>query len=446
MGYLDFLFTRLEKTADNIALAFRQQAITGNQLQEEIRSAKDKLNQAGCARGEVIILNGDFSISSVAYLLALIDLSAIVVPLTAQTKKTVDDQLSELTPNYLINTYGEVSIEPLTPAGKPNEYIAQLQSSGKPGLILYTSGSTGKPKAVVHDFSKLLKKFTHQRPSLVTVNFLLFDHWGGLNTLLHSLSNGSMLVLPDVDRSPDTICALIEKFRIELLPATPSFLNMLILSGALERYDLSSVRVISYGAEPMPASTLNSLRKHFPQVDLKQTYGMIELGVLRAKSKDNSSLWVKLGGEGYELRVVDGILQIKSDSTMLGYINAPTPITDDGFFITGDMVEQHGEYFKILGRKSDIINIGGQKVYPSEIETVLLQIEGVEDATVVGESNPLMGSIVVANIVPSKQSDQEELTRRIKRECAMQLQSFMVPTRIKFSSDVLQNHRLKRQR
>jgi acyl-CoA synthetase (AMP-forming)/AMP-acid ligase II len=131
---------------------------------------------------------------------------------------------------------------------------------------------------------------------------------------------------------------------------------------------------------------------------------------------------------------------------MLGYVNAPTPVTEDGYFITGDMVEEQGEYLKILGRKSDIINIGGQKVYPSEIETVLLQIDEVEDATVVGEPNPLMGNIVVANIRSTNQVNHDELIRKIKRECAQQLQRFMVPSRITITSETLQNHRLKRQR
>lgn len=446
MAYIDFLLSRLQETADNPVLAVRDKVITGTQLFEAIHSAKATLIKAGCQPGNVIILHGDFSINSVAFLLALIDIEIIVVPLTSQTKNNVNEQIDELTPDYMIDTYADVSIEPMVSTDKPNEYIEQLKIAKKPGLILYTSGSTGKPKAVVHDFSKLLKKFTLKRPSLVTLNFLLFDHWGGLNTLLHSLSNNSMLVLPDADRNTDTICELIEKFKIELLPATPSFLNMLILSGALERHNLSSLRVISYGAEPMPKSTLKTLVKYFPDVDLRQTYGMIELGVLRAKSKDNSSLWVKLGGEGYDLRVVDGILQIKSDSTMLGYVNAPTPFTEDGYFITGDMVEEQGEYLKILGRKSDIINIGGQKVYPSEIETVLLQIDEVEDAIVFGEPNPLMGNIVVANIRSTNQMSHDELIRKIKRECAQQLQRFMVPSRINITSETLQNHRLKRQR
>ncbi len=145
---------------------------------------------------------------------------------------------------------------------------------------------------------------------------------------------------------------------------------------------MSALRLITYGAEPMPQSTLVGLRVAFPQVELRQTYGLIELGVLRAKSLSSDSLWVKVGGEGYDLRVVDGILQIKADAAMLGYLNAPSPFTDDGYFITGDRVELNGEYLRFLGRESELINVGGQKVFPAEVEGVLLECELVEEAVV----------------------------------------------------------------
>jgi long-chain acyl-CoA synthetase len=446
MYHIDFLLKKIKRNGGNIALAFRDITITGDALHKKIHEARSILYHAGVSSGKVTILHGDFSINSIAYLLALTDLGAIIVPLTYRTKLSVAEQLDKITPDYLIDTYSEVSIEKMNSVKNSHKYIVQLKEAKKPGIILYTSGSSGVPKAVVHDFSKLLEKFKQSRPSHITLNFLLFDHWGGLNTLLHSLSNGSTLVLPDDDRSPDRICSLIEKYRIELLPATPSFLNMLVLSGAYNRYDLSSVRIISYGAEPMPESTLRNLVVHFPNVDFRQTYGMIELGVLRAKSRSKDSLWVRLGGDGYTLRVVDGILQIKSESSMIGYIGTETPVTEDGYFITGDMVEQDGEYLKILGRDSDLINVAGQKVYPSEIESVLLQINEIADASVSGEPNPLMGHIIVANIVPVDNTDEHQLILKVKRECAQKLQAFMVPSRINISKSPLQNHRLKRQR
>lgn len=445
MSHIDFIIERVEAMGDAAVLGFHNRIASGKELGERIRASAAWLREQGVRQGNAVALVGDFSIDTVAIMMALIDAAAISIPLTPATLRAIGNQLDEVQPSFVIDATKPALAVERRSTGEPNDLYKIIQERKVPGLVLFTSGSTGKPKAVVHDYSKLLAKFHKRRPTMVTLNFLLFDHWGGLNTLLHSLSNSAMLVLPD-SRAPDDVCTLVERHRVELLPATPSFLNMLLISGAGKRHDLSSIKVISYGAEPMPASTLKMLRDAFPTVELRQTYGMIELGVLRAKSKDDSSLWVKLGGEGYDLRVVDGVLQVKAEAAMLGYLNAPSPITPDGYFITGDMVEQDGEYLKILGRRSDLINVGGQKVYPAEVETVLLQIEGVVDASVFGEKHPLLGKIVCATIVAAEGADEDELRKRIKRECAEKLQRFMVPARINITAGSLQNHRLKRQR
>jgi acyl-coenzyme A synthetase/AMP-(fatty) acid ligase len=445
MSHIDFIIERVEAIGDAAILGFQNHIASGKELGERIRSSAAWLRDQGVRQGDAVALVGDFSIDTVSIMMALIDAAAISIPLTPATLRAIGNQLDEVQPSFVIDATKPTLTVERRSSGEPNELYRIIQERGAPGLVLFTSGSTGKPKAVVHDYSKLLTKFQKRRPTMVTLNFLLFDHWGGLNTLLHSLSNSAMLVLPD-SRAPDDVCDLVERHRVELLPATPSFLNMLLISGAAKRHDLSSIKVISYGAEPMPASTLKMVRDAFPKVELRQTYGMIELGVLRAKSKDDSSLWVKLGGEGYDLRVVDGVLQVRAAAAMLGYLNAPSPITPDGYFITGDMVEQDGEYFKILGRQSDLINVGGQKVYPAEVETVLLQIEGVVDASVFGERHPLLGKIVCAAVVVAEGQDEDELRKRIKRESADRLQPFMVPIRIIISRGSLQNHRLKRQR
>jgi acyl-coenzyme A synthetase/AMP-(fatty) acid ligase len=246
------------------------------------------------------------------------------------------------------------------------------------------------------------------------------------------------------DRSPAAVCAIIEKFRVQLLPATPTFLNLLLLSGIYKEFDLSSLAVISYGAEPMPQSTLDRLKDVFPQIKLQQTYGLIEVGVLRSKSKDDGSLWVKVGGEGYETRIVDGILQIKTKSTILGYLNAPTPITEDGWFITGDAVEQDGEYLRILGRKSEMINVGGEKVYPAEVESVIQQMEEVVEATVYGEKNPLIGSIVCAKVRTSSDLSSEDLSQKVKSFCKERLEKFKVPVKVQIFNESHYGDRFKK--
>lgn len=276
-----------------------------------------------------------------------------------------------------------------------------------------------------------------------TLNFLLFDHWGGLNTLLHGLSNNCPLVMPE-ERSPDAICELIERYQIELLPTTPGFLNMLLISKAHRKFNVSSLRLISYGAEPMSAITLNAIYKNFPGVDIRQTYGMIELGVLRAKSKSPDSLWVKLGGDGYTIRIVDNKLEIKADSAMLGYLNSDSPFTEDGYLKTGDLVEQDGEWIRILGRQSDLINVGGQKVYPAEVESAILSCPGVTDVTVYGEPNSILGMIVCATVVVGNGVEESAFKNILKKHCLGLLQPFMIPMKIKFADEIKLSSRFKR--
>ena len=207
------------------------------------------------------------------------------------------------------------------------------------------------------------------------------------------------------DRSPEMVCRAIEAHRVELLPTSPTFLNLLLVSGAHQRHDLSSLQLSPTAPRPMPEATLRRIHEALPDVTLQQTYGLSELGILRSKSKSSDSLWVKIGGEGFETRVVDGLLEIKARSAMLGYLNADSPFTDDGWFKTGDRVEVDGDYYRILGRISEVINVGGAKVDPVEVEDALLQVDGVQDAVVFGEPHDLLGRIVVARVRLAEEED-----------------------------------------
>jgi acyl-CoA synthetase (AMP-forming)/AMP-acid ligase II len=155
-------------------------------------------------------------------------------------------------------------------------------------------------------------------------------------------------------------------------------------------------------------------------------------------------LWVKIGGEGYETRVVDGVLQIKARWAMLGYLNAPNPFTSDGWFDTRDRVEQDGEYLRILGRDSEIINVGGEKVYPSEVESVIQEVENVAEVVVFKEKSPITGNIVCARITPVKVEDPLVLTMRVKKHCVQRLQRFKVPARVLLADGPQHNARFKR--
>jgi len=220
----------------------------------------------------------------------------------------------------------------------------------------------------------------------------------------------------------------------------------LLLSGAYKKFNLRSLKIISYGTEPMPESTLKRLNTVFPDANLMQTYGLIELGVMSSKSKNNNSLWVKIGGDGYHTRVVNGMLEIKSHCAMLGYLNAPSPFTDDGWFKTGDSVEIDGEYFKILGRKSEIINVGGLKVYPQEVENIILKMDNVAEVTVYGEKNAIIGAIVCARIKLNTNVDKKQFKINVTEFCREMLEDYKVPVKVAFIEEDLFGARYKKKR
>ena len=381
---------------DNFAIYWGKEYFTYSWLLDSLNKTNLLLDKKGIGEGHVVSIEGDFTPVTISFLITLIRKRAIVVPLNITSKNNDSlKSIPKINHEIKINNDDTFSINKITSKKISNKFFQKLTSIGHPGLVLFSSGSSGEPKAAVHDLEFLLEKFTKRSSkALVTLNFLMFDHWGGLNTMFHILSN-SGTVISTKKRDPESVCKMIEEHKIQLLPVSPSFLNLLLLSNSYKKYNLNSLKIISYGTEPMPQFTLERIKNEFPDVKLLQTYGLIELGVMRSKSESNESLWMKIEDNNYKTRVVDGILQIKSKSAMLGYLNAESPFTNDGWFITGDQVLEKG-YIKILGRKSEIINIGGEKVYPQEIENIILKIENIVDVTVTSEKNAILGKTIKA--------------------------------------------------
>jgi acyl-CoA synthetase (AMP-forming)/AMP-acid ligase II len=274
----------------------------------------------------------------------------------------------------------------------------------------------------------------------------MLDHFGGFNTLLSVFAYGGMGVcLPS--RIPEVICRAIEESKADLLPTTPTFINLLLASRCYKSFDLSSVKLITYGTEVMAPATLNKLRQVFPNAKIKQTYGLSELGVLRSKSENDDSVWVKVGGTGFETKIIDNILWVRSEANMIGYLNAPNPFDEEGWMCTGDQVEVRGDYIRILGRKSDMINVGGQKVFPAEVEDVLLEDDNVVEATVVGISHPMMGNIIKAKITLLKDEPIGVVRERLRAYCLTKMAKYKIPVKFEFlHQDKHANKRFKKVR
>jgi long-chain acyl-CoA synthetase len=443
---LNFMTPIFSEASGREALVWNNRSFTYDCLSRKVAHWSSFLHSKQVKPGTVVMLVGDFSPNSIAILFALIEQHCIIIPIV-RGRNNATDEFAEIGMAQVVMHINEKDDVELSYRHCSSEHslFRLLREANHPGLMLFTSGSTGRSKAVVHDFAKFLRKYHVRRQDLRTLAFLLFDHIGGLDTLFYCLSNGSALIIPE-DRSTDKVCHAVETHRIEVLPVSPSFLNLVFLTQAHLRYDLSSLKYITYGAEVMPQETLRRCAEAFPRVRLLQKYGTTEIGTLRSRSDDPASIWVKIGGEGYEWRVVDGILQVKADSAMLGYLNAPHPFTSDGWFITGDCVEVDGENLKILGRKSDIINVAGQKVYPAEVEDVICQMDNVADAIVYGERNPFMGNIVCTKVKLIHNESLDQFVLRLRQHCRDRMDKYKIPLKITISDEFQTDVRSKKLR
>ena len=399
-------------------------------------SKQETIDISEIKNGDVVAVIGDFNPQSILILLKLIEKNVILVPLTIDTKLQHEYFFESAFVDFVVedNTIKKIN------HNRKHELITKLKKEKHGGLVLFSTGTTGSPKAILHDLTQFMKRFETPRPTLKTINFLLFDHIGGLNTLLHTLFNKGTIVAPKT-RNVQDILKVCKKYNVELLPTTPTFLRMMLFSESIPNDIPKSLKIITYGTERMDQSTLDRLCKLLPLVDFRQTFGMSELGIVRVKSQSRNSLFMKIGGEGVETRVKDNVLEIRSQTRMLGYLNSDNPFYDNGWYNTGDIVEEKNDYIKVIGRTNEVINVGGLKFMASEVEKVALQFEGVELAKAEGNFNPITGQHVELTIQSSPNIDFDKA--KLKSFLKNVLPSHMFPKRLKVSKSFI-SHRFKR--
>lgn len=441
----DWIVDRLERWQERPAVVSEAGVVTYASLLGRYRLYAEQLRQQGLARGDVVAVLADQSTASLSMLLAIAGEGAIGMPVSDGHKP---ESLEQAGVRWVMEPRSDddFACRDIETRGPRHPLIQSLVDAEEGGIILLSSGSTGGPKLVLHSFERLLSRFSGEpRKARVTIGFLKFDHIGGLNTALHTCACGGTLI-GIRDRSVDTVCSAIEEHKVELLPTSPTFLNMLLVQRAHERYDLSSLELISYGTEVMPESTLRTLRAVLPKVRLLQTYGLSELGIMASASGSSDSLWMRVGGSGVETDVRDGVLWVRSASRMVGYLNAPSPFVD-GWFCTADRVEVNGDYIRVLGRTSEVINVGGEKVHPTDVESVILEMSEVADVVAFAHPNAVTGQVVGARICPRESVPLEQLRDRIRSYCAERLPRHMIPLRIELvARDALVGERQKRLR
>lgn len=437
---------KLSAYSERIAIIDKHNQFSFKQLVSEIEEFVF-LVRTSVPEGAVVVLNAGLSFGSIACFFALALNKNIIVPVTGTNQDETDSRAGISAATHLIRFRDNLPDIELFDNSQPgNSLILELQNRNHPGLVLFSSGITGTPKAMVHDLSALMQPFLNKK--LKSINFmamLLFDHIGGLNTLLSSLFSGATLTIP-ANRDPFTICADIEEFHVGVLPASPTMLNLILLSGANLKYDMSSIRVISYGTEPMPEGLLKKLNAAFPRVRFLQTFGTSETGISQISSKSSGSVRLKFDDPDTEFRIVDNELWIRSKTQIMGYLNAPMDqFTVDGWFKTGDLVEQDREgYLVFTGRINEVINVGGLKVLPQEVESVLMESPYVANCLVFGEKNPITGYIVVSQIQLIEGVEKGGVLDEIRAFLRQRLERYKIPVKIRFVDEIRHNDRFKK--
>ncbi|HZO06094.1 MAG TPA: AMP-binding protein [Solirubrobacterales bacterium] len=319
-------------------------------------------------------------------------------------------------------------------------------------VLQYTSGTTGSPKAAMHSHQALLTQALHQivdsglSEDDVYLVVPAFSWASGLHYMtLSSFYLGATVALhPLGGFDPDQLCAAIERHRVTRVVMVPTVLRRLVPSGAARRHDLSSLKTVLTGSEPVPVALLEEFAEQLPGVGILQGYGMSEFPISITMLKPEHAI-AKVGSAGKatiatELRVVDeagadrppgeeGEIVLHSPATMSGYWQRPEETAAalvDGWLHTGDLgyLDEDG-FLYIVGRKKDMIISGGLNVYPAEIEKVVAAHPSVRECAVVGTADENFGEVGLAHVVAEEGAPLD--LDQLRAYAAEQLSTYKVP-------------------
>ena len=313
----------------------------------------------------------------------------------------------------------------------------EQRSAGTGQLSILTSGTTGKPKVAAHSLDSLLGRIIPAASVPVNRNsvwLLTFQptSFAGLQVILSACVSDGKIVVP-AERSPQAQIDAAAVNDVTHISGTPTFWRSVLMMTGDTR--LPKLRQITLGGETVDQTTLTQLAVRFPDARISQIYASTEAGALFAVHDGKSGFpasWLEAENNGLNMRIRDGELQILSPRKMIGYSSDhKNPATEDGWLTTGDLVRVEEDRVLFIGRRDSIINVGGAKVSPEEVETFILGIDGVAETKVSSASNPISGQIVVAEIVVHAGSDSVTVRKQVQKACFEGLARHKVPGMVK---------------
>jgi acyl-coenzyme A synthetase/AMP-(fatty) acid ligase len=304
--------------------------------------------------------------------------------------------------------------------------------------VLLTSGTAGAAKMVRHTFSTLTGAIgcaappSAPRSSIVWGTFYDVRRYGGLQVVFRALIGGGSLVLGSPD---DTLGAYLDRlaaFGATHVTGTPTHWRRVLMSPNAGAIAPDYIRL---SGEIADQPILDALHHRYPRARIAHAFASTEAGVGFEVNDGRAGFPAALVGVAgrVAIRVDDGSLWLRSERTALGYLHdADGPLADrEGFVDTGDAVERRGDRYYFLGRRSGVINVGGLKVHPEEVEGAINRHPSVRMSKVRSRSNPITGSLVSADVVLESAADVNGSKREILMLCRDVLPPHMVPAVIR---------------
>jgi acyl-coenzyme A synthetase/AMP-(fatty) acid ligase len=308
--------------------------------------------------------------------------------------------------------------------------------------VLFTSGTTGVPKMVAHSLAGLtgaIKSGAARDGSVVWGTFYDIRRYGGLQIFLRAIHDGGSLILSDAKEPVGDFLVRLGRRGVTHMSGTPSHWRRALMSPCAREM---SPRYVRLSGEIADQAILDNLAGFYATARIGHAYASTEAGVGFDVNDGREGFPASLiGAPGeVEMKVVDGSLRIRSPRTAFGYVGAgaPTLADPDGFVDTGDMLERLGDRYHFAGRKGGIINVGGLKVHPEEVEGVINRHPQVRMSLVHSRKSPITGAIVVAEVVLRDEAKAERadaggaLRGEILDLCRARLAQHKVPAMIRF--------------
>lgn len=419
---------RVRELARGTSLGGRLPALAGRAVllatASQLTSALALIELQGVAR-RIVILPPDADPAHLATVVSLAGIDAAVIDEGTPAHPSLD---------ALVRVVCRPMIEPRTEELPPRIHTE---------WVMLPSGTTGVPKMVMHDLATLtsaIRTATAADGADVWGTFYDIRRYGGLQIYLRAVCGGASLVLSSAGEAAADHLARLAAHRVTHLSGTPSQWRRALMT--VPAVEAIAPRYVRLSGEIADQAVLDSLRAAFPDAIVAHAYASTEAGVGFDVNDGLAGFpagYIGAVRDGVAMKIVDGTLRLRSRGAAKGYLGGEPLLDAAGFVDSGDIVERRGERCYFAGRRGGIINVGGLKVHPEEIEAVINRHPSVRMSLVQGRQNPVTGSIVVADVVlkgeglaADKSPEQIALKDDILKLCRETLPRHKVPAAISF--------------